>query len=62
MASLINLVNLTAGMVDLILVNSRFAGSTFAKTLKHLDALGIKPSVLYPAVDVDQFNEPDSFG
>lgn len=45
-------------MADLILVNSRFTASTFAKTFKHLHARGIRPSVLYPAVNVDQFEKP----
>ncbi|XP_028785934.1 alpha-1,3/1,6-mannosyltransferase ALG2-like [Neltuma alba] len=52
---------ITTGMADLILVNSKFTASTFANTFKHLDARGIRPAVLYPAVNVDQFNEPDSF-
>ncbi|XP_022848495.1 alpha-1,3/1,6-mannosyltransferase ALG2-like isoform X2 [Olea europaea var. sylvestris] len=49
---------ITTGMADLILVNSRFTASTFAKTFKHLHARGIRPSVLYPAVNVDQFEKP----
>ncbi|TYK16295.1 alpha-1,3/1,6-mannosyltransferase ALG2 [Cucumis melo var. makuwa] len=51
---------LTTGMADLILVNSKFTASTFAKTFKHLDARGVRPAVLYPAVNVDQFDEPHS--
>lgn len=47
----------TTGMADLILVNSKFTASTFASTFKHLDAGGVRPSVLYPAVNVDQFAE-----
>ncbi|CAI9784265.1 unnamed protein product [Fraxinus pennsylvanica] len=49
---------ITTGMADLILVNSKFTASTFAKTFKHLDTRGIRPSVLYPAVNVDQFEKP----
>ncbi|XP_052171054.1 uncharacterized protein LOC127787185 isoform X2 [Diospyros lotus] len=49
---------ITTGMADLILVNSKFTASTFANTFKHLDARGIKPAVLYPAVNVDQFDRP----
>ncbi|XP_057474553.1 uncharacterized protein LOC130762743 isoform X2 [Actinidia eriantha] len=49
---------ITTGMADLILVNSKFTATTFANTFKHLDARGLKPSVLYPAVNVDQFDEP----
>lgn len=52
---------ITTGMADLILVNSNFTASTFANTFKHLNAKGIQPAVLYPAVNVDQFNEPSSF-
>nr|XP_048321392.1 alpha-1,3/1,6-mannosyltransferase ALG2-like isoform X1 [Ziziphus jujuba var. spinosa]XP_048321393.1 alpha-1,3/1,6-mannosyltransferase ALG2-like isoform X1 [Ziziphus jujuba var. spinosa] len=51
---------MTTGMADLILVNSKFTASTFASTFKHLDAQGIRPAVLYPAVNVDQFDEPSS--
>ncbi|KAL3367382.1 hypothetical protein AABB24_011888 [Solanum stoloniferum] len=51
---------ITTGMADLILVNSRFTASTFASTFKNLDARGIKPAVLYPAVNVDQFEKPDA--
>ncbi|XP_052178876.1 uncharacterized protein LOC127792428 isoform X4 [Diospyros lotus] len=36
----------------------KFTASTFANTFKHLDARGIKPAVLYPAVNVDQFDRP----
>lgn len=52
---------ITTGMADLVLVNSKFTASTFASTFKQLDARGIKPSVLYPAVNVDQFNKPHTF-
>ncbi|XP_059300700.1 uncharacterized protein LOC132052961 [Lycium ferocissimum] len=51
---------ITTGMADLILVNSRFTASTFALTFKNLDARGIKPAVLYPAVNVDQFEKPNA--
>lgn len=57
---LIPLVFRSAGMADLILVNSKFTASTFANTFRHLDAGGIQPAVLYPAVNVDQFEEPKS--
>lgn len=53
--------NWDAGMADMILVNSRFTASTFAKTFKHLHARGIRPAVLYPAVNVDQFDKPHSY-
>lgn len=46
----------TTGMADLILVNSGFTASTFAKTFAGLHSRGVKPSILYPAVNVDQFN------
>lgn len=45
-------------MADLILVNSKFTASTFANTFKHLNARGIRPAILYPAVNIDQFDEP----
>jgi hypothetical protein len=51
----------TAGMADMILVNSKFTASTFANTFKRLHARGIRPAVLYPAVNVDQFDEPHSY-
>ncbi|KAF3972298.1 hypothetical protein CMV_004188 [Castanea mollissima] len=51
---------ITTGMADMILVNSRYTASTFANTFKHLHARGLRPAVLYPAVNVDQFDEPQS--
>lgn len=48
----------TTGMADLVLVNSKFTASAFASTFKHLHSCGIRPGVLYPAVNVDQFAEP----
>ncbi|KAL8141292.1 hypothetical protein V2J09_007313 [Rumex salicifolius] len=47
---------MTTGMADLILVNSKFTASTFASTFKNLHSSGILPEVLYPAVNVDQFS------
>ncbi|KAL0301257.1 UNVERIFIED_CONTAM: Alpha-1,3/1,6-mannosyltransferase ALG2 [Sesamum radiatum] len=43
---------MTTGMADLILVNSKFTASTFAKTFKQLNSRGVRPAVLYPAVNV----------
>ncbi|KAH7387243.1 hypothetical protein KP509_16G012200 [Ceratopteris richardii] len=43
-------------MADCVLVNSKFTASTFASTFKSLDAKGIKPQVLYPSVNIDQFD------
>lgn len=51
---------ITTGMADLILVNSKFTASTFATTFKHLNTRGIRPDVLYPAVNIDQFEEPNA--
>ncbi|CDY10560.1 BnaC03g70540D [Brassica napus] len=51
----------TTGMADMILVNSNFTASTFAKTFKRLHARGSRPAVLYPAVNVDQFIEPHAY-
>ena len=48
------------GMADLILVNSKFTASTFAKTFKQLNSRGVRPAVLYPAVNVDQFDKPSA--
>lgn len=48
-------------MADLILVNSKFTATTFAKTFKNLDSQGVRPAVLYPAVNVEQFNKPNAF-
>lgn len=48
----------TTGMADLVLVNSGFTASTFAKTFSGLHSRGVRPSILYPAVNVDQFNGP----
>ncbi|KAL9256155.1 Alpha-1,3/1,6-mannosyltransferase ALG2-like protein [Drosera capensis] len=50
----------TTGMADLIVVNSKFTASTFARTFKYLNDNGIRPPILYPAVNVDQFDEPDA--
>ncbi|PQM40768.1 alpha-1 3/1 6-mannosyltransferase ALG2 [Prunus yedoensis var. nudiflora] len=49
---------MTTGIADKILVNSKFTASMFAKTFKCLDAQGVQPAVLYPAVNVNQFDEP----
>ncbi|RAL38612.1 hypothetical protein DM860_002590 [Cuscuta australis] len=49
---------MTTGMADLILVNSKFTASTFANTFRRLNERGVRPAVLYPAVNLDQFNEP----
>ncbi|KAF9587724.1 hypothetical protein IFM89_004701, partial [Coptis chinensis] len=51
----------TTGMADLILVNSRFTASTFANTFKLLNSRGIQPAILYPAVNVEQFDESTSY-
>ncbi|BBH03001.1 UDP-Glycosyltransferase superfamily protein, partial [Prunus dulcis] len=51
-----------SGIADKILVNSKFTASMFAKTFKRLHARGVQPAVLYPAVNVNQFDEPtDSY-
>ncbi|KAK1262271.1 hypothetical protein QJS04_geneDACA008726 [Acorus gramineus] len=51
----------TTGMADLILVNSRFTASTFAKTFRRLHSRGKEPAVLYPAVNVEQFDGPCTY-
>lgn len=45
-------------MADCVLVNSQFTAATFASTFTRLEARGLKPAVLYPAVDVHQFDAP----
>ncbi|XP_078438335.1 UDP-Glycosyltransferase superfamily protein isoform X2 [Wolffia australiana] len=52
---------LTTGLSDLILVNSRFTASTFANTFRSLHSRGIVPEILYPAVDIAQFDGPCSY-
>lgn len=49
------------GMADLILVNSKFTATTFARTFCSLHARGVEPAVLYPAVSVEQFQEPHAY-
>ena len=53
-----------AGKADCVLVNSEFTASTFSSTFTRLQARGLHPAVLYPAVNVHQFdtslaNPPD---
>ena len=42
-------------MADVVLVNSKFTASTFASTFTTLHAKGIRPEVIYPAVNISQF-------
>ncbi|CAN6484694.1 unnamed protein product [Victoria cruziana] len=51
----------TTGMADLILVNSKFTAATFARTFTSLHSRGIRPAVLYPAVNVEQFSKPETY-
>ncbi|KAJ1702892.1 hypothetical protein LUZ63_002671 [Rhynchospora breviuscula] len=51
----------TTGMANLILVNSNFTANTFATTFSSLNRKGIKPSVLYPAVSLGQFDRSCSY-
>lgn len=46
----------TTGKADCVLVNSEFTASTFGSTFRRLQARGLHPAVLYPAVDVHQFD------
>eukprot|EP00743_Colponemidia_sp_Colp-15_P002724 GILK01002950.1.p1 GENE.GILK01002950.1~~GILK01002950.1.p1 ORF type:complete len:416 (+),score=93.37 GILK01002950.1:70-1317(+) len=48
----------TTGMADTILVNSKFTAGVFAQTFKRLHARGIHPRVLYPPIDLSQFDKP----
>lgn len=43
---------MTTGMADKILVNSLFTAETFASSFRSLDRRGIKPDVLYPAINI----------
>lgn len=52
---------ITTGMADMILVDSKFTASMFTNTFKHLHAREIQPAVLYPAVNMDQFDVPHSY-
>ncbi|GAQ78823.1 Alpha-1,3-mannosyltransferase [Klebsormidium nitens] len=48
----------TTGSADLLLVNSSFTAAVFNQTFRHLRKKGVKPTVLYPAVDLKQFDIP----
>jgi len=43
----------TTGAADAVLVNSMFTSNVFGKTFRKLHRAGLRPGVLYPAVDVD---------
>ncbi len=47
----------TTGAADLILVNSNFTRGVFAETFKRLNARGVDPKVLYPAVPIPALTE-----
>ncbi|CAL9091266.1 unnamed protein product [Musa textilis] len=51
----------TTGMADLILVNSKYTASVFATTFCRIHSRGIRPAVLYPAVNVEQFDGPCTY-
>lgn len=46
------------GSADLLLVNSSFTAAVFNQTFRRLREKGLKPTVLYPAVDLKQFDIP----
>jgi hypothetical protein len=46
------------GSADLLLVNSSFTAAIFNQTFRRLRKKGVKPTVLYPAVDLKQFDIP----
>ncbi|XP_031556306.1 alpha-1,3/1,6-mannosyltransferase ALG2-like [Actinia tenebrosa] len=48
----------TTGMADVILVNSKFTARTFSNTFKTLQ--GIEPAVLYPSINFKSFHVPFS--
>jgi alpha-1,3/alpha-1,6-mannosyltransferase len=45
----------STGYAHAVLVNSKFTAAVFARTFTWLHARGMRPTVLYPAVDVDAF-------
>ncbi|KAJ7556987.1 hypothetical protein O6H91_05G107500 [Diphasiastrum complanatum] len=49
----------TTSRADRILVNSEFTASIFQKTFQRLHAKGIQPTVLYPAVNTQEFASLD---
>lgn len=50
---------LTTGCANLILVNSNYTKEVFGKSFKLLNALGVSPEVLYPALDLSKFEKVD---
>eukprot|EP00850_Spirogloea_muscicola_P016027 SM000127S26643 [mRNA] locus=s127:200907:203569:+ [translate_table: standard] len=46
----------TTGQADQIVVNSTFTAETFSQAFQSLSSRGLKPAVLYPAVDVAQYD------
>ncbi|GBG67869.1 hypothetical protein CBR_g988 [Chara braunii] len=46
----------TTGMADQIVVNSEFTGTVFANTFTKLHARKIRPAVLYPAVNIREYD------
>jgi len=45
----------STGCAHSVLVNSKFTAAVFARTFTRLHARGMRPAVLYPAVDIDAF-------
>lgn len=50
----------STGCASTVLVNSRYTGGVFAQTFAALHARGLKPKVLYPAVDLAAHAPPAS--
>lgn len=47
----------TTGLSDMIVVNSQYTGSVFAKTFKWLSGHGVQPGVLYPSINFDRYQD-----
>eukprot|EP00744_Colponema_vietnamica_P003593 GILI01005483.1.p1 GENE.GILI01005483.1~~GILI01005483.1.p1 ORF type:complete len:444 (+),score=143.04 GILI01005483.1:43-1332(+) len=47
----------TTGMAHLVLVNSQYTASVFEKAFPSLHRRGLRPSVLYPAIDFTSFRQ-----
>lgn len=49
-----SLEELTTGLADVVFVNSEFTAGVFAEAFPYLNSWGIKPSVLYPALNLKE--------
>jgi alpha-1,3/alpha-1,6-mannosyltransferase len=49
---------LTTGLADRVLVNSRYTGDMYRATFKHLAASQPPPEVLYPSINFEKYDRP----